>query len=490
MRLNQKKIDDTLLKLVIIGVVFSIIFSVLSILTLRSTPTGYIEISLVFLGLLLVSGIGLLFDLNSKGSGILILALVIPVSIYFLVLSYANTAEVFIIAIIIGGAFNGYFIMNNQFDRLSSITKFLLKFLLIILLFGVLYNYFIDLADVSLAAMITDYSSTDTDHGKLNLISHVISIALLVGLYFVLSTNIRGIRASEVFVFGPRGSGKTFFLVGMYNQFVDFFEGSHKEVVFCGNKKEESLWKLSTLLGNVEAGVPLPSNVTDMVSIYSLRGKRYGIKPIDFTIVDYAGELVHELQDKINPKIYQERLEKLSKDLDIDINTLENKTGTIEFLENLKENKPDIIPSIIEDLVITFIYKRLFNAGKIIFLIDGAKILNFEPSTREEMTNLFGYYEEIMDVVGKNKQYAFVVTKTDKIVPIFNIPENSPDAAEVEENIYQKLHTIGTFRAIENQGIDIPIYFFTVSVNGMNVGEDNTPGIFPWRYNEVAKFEF
>jgi hypothetical protein len=95
-----------------------------------------------------------------------------------------------------------------------------------------------------------------------------------------------------------------------------------------------------------------------------------------------------------------------------------------------------------------------------------------------------------MQVVGKNKQYAMVVTKTDKIVPLFNIPENSPEAIKVEEKIYQKLHTLGTFRAIENLGIDIPIYFFTVSVNGMNMGDDNSGGIFPWRYDEVAKFEF
>jgi len=473
-----------MLKLVIVGIALSLIFSVLLVDNLANTPPWYRLVSLCILGFILVTGIGLLFDLNSKGSGILILALVIPVSVYFLILSWSGNPEVFFAAFIIGGAFDSYFILNNQFDRLSLITKLLLKGLLILLLFGVIYSYIGGLDGFSFAAMQKDYLD------KLNLISLIVSIALIAGLYFVLINNIRGIRASEVFVFGPRGSGKTFFLVGMYNQFVDFFEGSHKEIIFCGNKKEESLWKLSTLLGNVENGISLPSNVTDMVSIYSLYGKRYGIKSIDFTIVDYAGELVHELQEKINPKIYQERIEKLSKDLDIDIKTLDTQIGTIDFLERLKENNSDSIPSIIEDLVVTFVYKRLLTAGKIIFLIDGAKISNFDPGTREELTRLFGYYTEIMQVVGKNKQYALVVTKTDKIMPIFNIPEKSPDAISVEEKIFQKLHTIGTFRAIENQGIEMPIYFFTVSVNGMNVGDEGITGLFPWRYDEVARFEF
>jgi hypothetical protein len=97
-----------------------------------------------------------------------------------------------------------------------------------------------------------------------------------------------------------------------------------------------------------------------------------------------------------------------------------------------------------------------------------------------------------MDYLGQEKQYALIVTKTDKIEPIEAVSENSSRAKEIEGDIFSKLHTIMTFQAIENKAASIPIFFFTVSVNSMSRTDQQMviSQIFPWRFGEVAKFEF
>jgi hypothetical protein len=96
-----------------------------------------------------------------------------------------------------------------------------------------------------------------------------------------------------------------------------------------------------------------------------------------------------------------------------------------------------------------------------------------------------------MDYIGEEKQYALVVTKTDKIRPIESISENSPQAEVIEGDIFNYLHTFTTFQAIENKAGSIPIFFFTVSVNPMSKNDQQNviTQIFPWRFGEVAKFE-
>jgi hypothetical protein len=303
---------------------------------------------------------------------------------------------------------------------------------------------------------------------------------------------IRGVDGSKIFVFGPSRSGKTYFMLGMYKQFVDFFEGHPREVIFTGVPEEEKNFSSAYYLGQIEKNEPIPSTVTDMVGIYTLMGKKWGFKPIDLTLVDYAGEWVHDLPSKIDPANYPGIIARLSGSLAIDPKTLSENIGFIKFITSIKENYRDLVPTIIEDVVLAFIYQRMMSSGKIILLIDGDIVARNDGPSRDVLTRLFGYYVRIMDYLGQEKQYALIVTKTDKIEAIESIAENSPRAEEIEKDIYNKLHTITTFQAIENKAASIPIFFFTVSVNSMNRVEQKTviSQIFPWRFGEVAKFEF
>jgi hypothetical protein len=255
-------------------------------------------------------------------------------------------------------------------------------------------------------------------------------------------------------------------------------------------QEEEESVRLETYLGQLEKKEPIKANLSDMVGIYSFIGKKWGFKSIDFTILDYAGEWVHDLISKIDPEIYKGLILKLSGNLNMSQNTIASEIGTMDFLERIKKNNRDNIPAIIEDIVLCFIYSRLVRAGKIILLVDGDAIAKNDGQSRDELTRLFGFYVRIIQFLGKNKQYAFVVTKTDKIFPIEEIGENSLQAKKVEEDIFTKLHTITTFKAIEGIAGSIPIHFFTVSVNAMKQKDEGITQIFPWRIGEVAKFEF
>lgn len=98
------------------------------------------------------------------------------------------------------------------------------------------------------------------------------------------TTFIRGIQASEIFVYGPSHSGKTLLLLALYSHFVDFYEGTHREIILSSDREEEKVWQLSkksekklrieSMLAELEGGItPKSTNRTDL-AIYELRGKK------------------------------------------------------------------------------------------------------------------------------------------------------------------------------------------------------------------------
>jgi len=487
---NENKVKTYSIFAVISGLLLSIIFSwigahaIFSGSNLEVPGNFFYPIISILLSFLLSCSIGLYYDESSKIGGIFLVFFLIPLIISYAYLRVLNP-DLFLFGLLAGAVISGYYVINHHHEILAKYTKYTLKIFTGLIMLILFYNFFYYLPTISIEGLLSAYYID-----KFSFISYILNIIIVSGIYFWLMNNIIGIDASEVFVFGPHRSGKTYFMLGMYNQFVNFFEGYHNEVIFCGLQEEEKSVRLETYLGQLEKKEPIKSNVRDMVGIYTFIGKKWGFKSIDFTILDYAGEWVHDLISKIDPEIYKGLILKLSGNLNMAQNTIASNIGTMEFLESIKKNNRDVIPAIIEDIVLCFIYSRLVRAGKIILLVDGDAIAKNDGQSRDELTRLFGYYSRIMQFLGKKKQYAFVITKTDKIIPIEEIGENSLQAKKVEEDIFTNLRTITTFKAIEGIAGSIPIHFFTVSVNAMKQRDEGIIQIFPWRIGEVAKFEF
>ncbi|WP_394698836.1 hypothetical protein [uncultured Methanoregula sp.] len=438
----------------------------------------------IIIGFLLVGSIGLYYDESTKTRGLFFFVFLVPLVISYTLLQNVLYLDFFFYGLVIGGIVCGYYFFNHHHEIFADYVKIALTIFIALMLFVILYNFALL---IFMNGFIGGYS-----HDRFEFISYILNIVIIAGLYILVVRKIRGLNVSKVFVFGPSRSGKTYFMLGMYKQFVGFFEGHLKEVIFCGDRKEEKFFSSDYYLGQIEKNEPLRSNVTDMVGIYTLMGKKSGLESIELTLVDYAGEWVHDLTSKIDPVYYSDITAKLGKSLGIDQATLSENIGFIKFVKSIKENHQDIIPDIIEDVVLSFIFKRLTSSGKIILLIDGDKVAKDDGPSRDELTRLFGYYAKIMDYCGDEKQYAFVVTKTDKIKPLDTVSENSPQAEEVESDIFNYLRTITTFQAIENKAGSTPVFFFAVSVNPMSSHDQQNviTQIFPWRFGEVARFEF
>ena len=490
MRVNEKKEKINFKLSIIAGLVLSIIFSWIGYQTisggLNSEIPGIVfnpAVSVVS-GFLLVCSIGLYHDESTKISGVFLTSFLVPLIVSCLFLSSVLYPDLFFYGLLAGIIFSGYYVINHHHEIFARYVKFILKIFTALLMFIVLYNFIMLIFNWGLMSSYNNF--------RLLFISYILNIIIITGIYLFVVRQIRGVDGSKIFVFGPSRSGKTYFMLGMYKQFVDFFEGHPREVIFSGVPGEEKNFSSAYYLGQIEKNEPIPSNVTDMVGIYTMMGKKWGFNPIDLTLVDYAGEWVHDLPSKIDPASYPDIIARLSDSLKIDSETLTENIGFIKFITSIKENHREIVPTIIEDVVLAFIYKRMTSSGKIILLIDGDNVAKNDGPSRDELTRLFGYYVKMMDYLGQEKQYALIVTKTDKIEPIESVSENSPRAKEIEEDIFNKLHTITTFQAIENKAASIPIFFFAVSVNSMNRNDQQNviSQIFPWRFGEVAKFEF
>jgi hypothetical protein len=333
-----------------------------------------------------------------------------------------------------------------------------------------------------------------------------LGIVFLVVFFLLMSTTfIQGIQASEVFVYGPSRSGKTLLLLALYSHFVDFYEGTHREIVLSYDIQERA-WQLSkaseeklrieSMLAELEVGItPKSTSCTDL-AMYELSGKKNGLLPVEFTFVDYSGEYTEDL----NQKKYSGTLRSLSEKLSgFNVERLHRQIGTLSFLELLKNNYSKELGDQFYNLIPACIYKKMQTAGKIIFLVDGDHLMDYHGEGRKELTGLFGHYLRLMNQLGPEKSYALVLTKTDKLKDLSETSDNSEKARAIEAEIFSCLNNIYTFREIQNLAKRVPIYFYTVSVDATlspqyskNLPEEQQEitQIFPWRVGEVAKFGF
>jgi hypothetical protein len=488
-RVNEQKQKIYIKLSILCSLILSIFFSLISAQTinggLNTALPGMIfyPVVSIILGFLLICSLGLSYDESTKIWGIFLFVFLIPLIASYTILHNVLYFDFLLYGVLVGSIFTAYFFINHHHEIFSRYVKYSLKIFIALIAFIILYNFLI--------LIFSNGFVNGYEKDRFGFISYIVNIIIITGIYLLGVDTIRGVNGSKVFVFGPRRSGKTYFMLGMFKQFVGFHEGHSKEVIFCGDQKEEKFFSSGYYLGQIAKNEPLRSNVTDMVGIYTLIGKQWGLKSVELTLVDYAGEWVHDLTSKIDPVNYAAIIEKLSTSLNINQKTLSENIGYIKFLKSIKDSNREIIPNIIEDVVLSFIYKRLTNSGKIILLIDGDLVAKDDGASRDELTRLFTYYAKIMDYIGEEKQYALVVTKTDKIRPIESISENSPQAEVIEGDIFNYLHTFTTFQAIENKAGSIPIFFFTISVNPMSKNDQQNviTQIFPWRFGEVAKFE-
>jgi len=436
-----------------------------------------------FLALFLLSGLGMIFEERLRLGGALLLAVFMPYVYFFWYQDDILRLDSLVLGLVLGTYFILQSFINNQFDIVAKKTRISLKiFFAGMLLY--LFSIFVKLVNVEDIREIPQYALS----GSNELFMFILSFFALYILLVVLMKHVHRISASDVFVYGPSNSGKTFLLLALYNQFINYYHGQRSEIIISSSR-EEDYYRIENMLAELKKGRQPKSNQKTDMALYILKGKK-SIKPIEFSFVDYGGEFTENL----TPDEYQKAILDMNIQIpEISINDFDEVVSKHESIKELKENHPDELVYILDRLVLAHVYKKLENAGKVIFLVDGEHIVSYHEDGESSLIRLFGQYSRMMELFGDGKSYAIVVTKADKIKNISDVMDNSSDAKIIEKEIFNMLTEIETFKEIQNRASKEPIHFYAVSANALSSvdqQEENIKNIYPWRIEQIAKFGF
>lgn len=476
------------LVLIISGALLTIIFLYMSKSYWISDPPWYIRFALsFFIGSFIFGALGMLLEARSKVGGIFLLAVFLPFAYSFYETGFLRIDGI-ALGVAEGGYLTYYSIVNNRFDRLAFYLRRLVKIFFSLTLLYLLIQFIYNYVTMDLSKGIPEFALNSSNEN----LKILISIGIVLIVYLFLTKTIYGIRAYDVFIYGPSRSGKTLLLLALYNHFINFLNGEKKELI-VSDTNEERL-KIANMLVEIESGRLPKSNLRTDLAIYLLSGRK-NLKPVGMTFVDYGGEHTRDFK----PANFKEIIIELRKRFNIkEPPTLEQSIENLDFITNLRDNYKDDFAASVEKVTFAHIYRKFVSAGKIILLVDGDHVISYHNEGKSELTKLFGHYSDVIKLFGSEKSYAIVVTKIDQYKDLSKIFENSPEAKEIELEIYNLFCQIPTFKEIVNIAYKMPIYMYVISVDAtmkpLNMEEGETEmqrkplKINPWRVEEIEKF--
>ncbi len=490
MRLRRKEALARLCVIIASGFILSAILSIFTLPLLRTWAPDIMPIAAsFFLGLFLVLGVGLLTEERSRGGGGLLIAFALPFLWAFAVNTVDFSAGLFGIGCVVGVIDIVHSITQNAYNSLASTARLGYDLFAATILIQILIATIILLSAGELeVAGIWIYRADALKY-------LVVAIIFFAVMSYLVGRFVHGIRASNVFIFGPSKSGKTLLMLALYKEFIRNLGGKRKEVFIA---EDEDNMRIENLISDLEGGVLPRSTRPSDLGLYIFSGKKHGISPVSLTIIDYAGEYTADIDEKK----YRDAISAISNKLDVQAEVLEAKIGDPDYLQYLKNEYKSELREVLDQIVLAYIYKNLLNSGKVLFLADGDHLARFHNGGRRELTRICGQYSRIMELCGADKKYGLVVTKIDTFYQLSDDDETFKDAEQVELDIYKEWFSdIDTFQEINNRALDMPIYFYATSVFRTNQPISESPVgdgtetvvpryIHPWGVDGIAKFGF
>jgi hypothetical protein len=246
----------------------------------------------------------------------------------------------------------------------------------------------------------------------------------------------------------------------------------------------------------LKKGEAIEATRINELAYYKFPSKKWGVIPLNVTAIDYAGGFVNS----ISKEHYENRILYLAQFLNRNPGEVEKEFGDIDFMMDLKRVHPGELFAEFYETVSGYVYARLLKSGKIIFLLDGAKLVN-KIEEDEEWTNYIIHVSNLIRELGENKDYAFAITKADMIRDIKDEVRSTggdtEKAAELEKRYIEELFTENiSLKAIyhhimKDQYIR-PRYLeaFLVSVDASQRESNKITGNHPWRLGEIARYVF
>lgn len=441
------------------------------------TPFPFKEITCIIIGVLTLISIGLIFEYSSSYGGIIVLTQSVPVIGYYLFHDITQIIGYFIIGLVIGGIIFYYTVPSGRYDKLALVTKYCFS------LFSVLY---LGILIYTVSSMYGTYF-TGGKFSQLFLqwpfLVYLLISVVTVGLFIIFLKNIRGVNASEIFIYGDTRSGKSVFLATLFKYGVRNLFGRVPDEIIIGSPASEKDLRLPQIIDELDKGKPPRGTEIGEIALYVLKGEIQGIipfrTPLRITMIDYAGGYI----DVITAETYQTAIKTLADEIKLGRDVIDARMGTQSFLEELKTQYRETFNQFYNIIVPAYLYKRLRVSGKIIFLINGEYITGKQPDFVQYLMKI----SDLMNHLGKNKSYAFVVTKADEVEKgIRGLDDKNPVSDIIERDLYERLYsTYVFFSAIIHTHI---VEFFIISVDNTIRKTDEITQSVPWRFNQVMKF--
>ncbi|MDD4126709.1 MAG: hypothetical protein PHV39_03360, partial [Methanomicrobium sp.] len=487
MIINNKRRKIYLLLALPLSIFVAYVFTTIApVFKLQPAPVELTVLVEFLCGLFFIIAAGMIFNEDSRINGVIYAIIFAAVPVFYVMLSpWANIyllTVAFSAGVLIGLVFVAKAVITNRYDNLATMAKILFTVFFTIIIGFLAYEMYITAIEPA-AEVTSAYAAQNIFFFGAGIVVSLILYALAIKLTI-------GVRASEIFIFGPRSSGKTYFVLGLWNHISQNFDKGHSNegVVLTGDPNDEGDdLRISSLYANILDGKILSRTYRYQMVIYQLTGKKFGLIPVKWTVVDYAGEYYDELNE-IN---FKKAVGLLSERLNIAPGEIRKNAGTISFVKYIKLHHSEKLldPDFTKSVILATMYGNFLKAGKVIFLIDGEKITDNRKGHSQLAREFGGYMKTLIDLEGKNyfglfssnKKYALVVTKADLVFwknkeiknliqsmnasKLSDIPERSKEALAIEKSLFDILSSNMVFKNLVNMMNDISMYFIAVSVD-------------------------
>jgi hypothetical protein len=455
----------------------------------------------LLIGIFIIGGIGLILVEKSRYIGSLIIALYVPALIYFSVYTHRIILNALFLGIAVGIAMTAFFIYKIRFDWLARTLKYLMDVFVIVFI-----GYLI-------SVIANNYSKISAQG---TLVYFIVAILLTIGLYFFLSKNLYAVTSSDVLIIGPSGSGKSYVIAALALHLVRQNRAVANSYIFSQNPDATDRLTIQNIATAYQKGEKLEPTQMNEMAYYQFNGVVWGVIPIRVTCLDYAGGLFGGKRfELINEQNYENKVNLIAQIMGRTPTEVMRNFGDISFFWNdFYEHFRSDFYATFNDIVPAFIYARLLKAGKIVFLIDGEKVLSSGAKDPEWDSYLLNIHR-LIESLGDDKDYAFAITKADLIPDIKNIirgektpegvitipgiSEDSRKAIEIEDakikNLFaDNFHLNTIYNAIMKDSFIRLQYIegFLISVDcsprAADKADNAVTGEHPWRLKEIARY--
>lgn len=518
MIIQNEKRKRVLIGTVIIGVLLAILFIFFKTVFMPPQLDRSIILSLYsLLGIALIFAGCMVLSTDSRNSSLLFGSIFLIITMYYFrpELLYIESIA---IGFVIGGIIISYVLLNNRFDILAIAVKLLLTVFFFIVIAMLIGSYFNALSSIPQS----EYSS---ELATQIFFTHLMGIVFSFLAYAFLFYSIFGVKSSDIFVFGPRGSGKTYFMHAFIEHIANIHSMNAKlkdDVILSHDDNAKNQYSYEKISEQLQAGEKPKSTAPYTILIYQFSAKIGLLRPVTWTFLDYAGEHMPEFSERK----YKDAIKYLAEKTNKTETELKEISGTIEFCKYIQENNRKDLPvkEFQENLITAILHGYIQNAGKIIFLVDGEKVVNkknkdTDKDTRPLLAGEFVLYNRILNnldcgswfnSIGVKKKFCIVVTKLDEIlndsgklgqqlkeiasgVQLLDIHENSTEGNQFEKELHDDLRTMSKYQLLENALTDIDFHFIAVSAHANAdqvtiASENNALKMEPWGFGEVVEF--